>query len=144
MAAPLLSVKVVATDGLVWKGDAVSVLVRTTEGDIGILANHEPVMAALVPHGAEIVTPDGVRHVIAIDSGFISVFENNVSVLSAFGELAQEISLEQARVGLARLHDKVDAAEADDRELRQYRRLEAQVKAAEKYELLTNGRGVLA
>lgn len=138
MAAPLLTVKVVATDGAVWQGQAVSVLVRTTEGDIGILANHEPLMAALVPHGAEIVGPDGVRHIIAIDSGFVSVFDNAVSVLSAFGELAEEISLEQAQTGLARLHDKVDAAEADEGELRQYHRLQAQVRAAEKYQALNH------
>ena len=87
-----LTVRFVATDGEVWQGEAVSVLVRTTEGDIGILVGHEPFMAALVPHGAEVVGTDGVRHIIAIDSGFLSVFANHVSVLSAFGELAEEIS----------------------------------------------------
>ena len=91
-----LSVKFVATEGLVWQGEVVSVLVRTTEGDIGIWSGHEPFMAALVPHGAEIVTDDGARHIIAVDSGFISVFDNHVSVLSAFGELAEEISLDNA------------------------------------------------
>ena len=50
MASGPLNVKFVATDGLVWQGDALSVLVRTVEGDIGILAGHEPLMA--VPPGA--------------------------------------------------------------------------------------------
>ena len=67
-----LTVKFVATEGLVWQGEVVSVLVRTTEGDIGIWSGHEPFMAALVPHGAEIVTDVGARHIIAVDSGFIS------------------------------------------------------------------------
>ncbi|WIY83823.1 F0F1 ATP synthase subunit epsilon [Propionimicrobium sp. PCR01-08-3] len=133
MASGLLSVKFVATDGLVWQGDAVSVLVRTVEGDIGILVGHEPLMAALVPHGAEAVTPDGVRHVIAIDSGFISVFNDHVSVLSAYGELADEISLDEAQIELAAMHSKVQSAEVTERELRQYRRLQSQVKAGEKY-----------
>ena len=133
MASGPLNVKYVATDGLVSQGDALSVLVRTVEGDIGILAGHEPLMAVLVPHGAEVVTADGVRHVIAIDSGFLSVFANHVSVLSAFGELAEEISVDEARVELAALHAKVQAAEADEREIRQYRKLQSQVKAGEKY-----------
>lgn len=137
MAAGPLSVKFVATDGMVWHGEAVSVLVRTTEGDIGIWADHEPIMAVLVPHGAEVVSTDGVRHVIAIDSGFLSVFDNHVSVLSAFGELANEISVDQARVQLAAMHDRVQAAEATEAELRTYRRLQAQVKAGEKYSELT-------
>ena len=128
-----LTVRFVATDGEVWQGEAVSVLVRTTEGDIGILVGHEPFMAALVPHGAEVVGTDGVRHIIAIDSGFLSVFANHVSVLSAFGELAEEISVDEARVELAALHAKVQAAEADEREIRKYRKLQSQVKAGEKY-----------
>lgn len=131
MAGPL-SVKFVATDGLVWSGDAVSVLVRTTEGDIGILKDHEPLMAALVPHGAEVVTEDGTRHVIAIDGGFLSVVDNHVSVLSPFGELATEISYEQATVELAAMHERRQSADLDDAELRTYNRLQAQVRAAEK------------
>jgi len=132
-----LTAKFVATEGLVWQGEVVSVLVRTTEGDIGIWSGHEPFMAALVPHGAEVVTDDGSRHIIAIDSGFISVFDNHVSVLSAFGELADEISLDEARIQLAALHDRVQLARADDAEVRSYRRLLAQVRAGEKQTQLT-------
>ena len=131
MRGPLM-VRFVATDGEVWQGEAVSVLVRTTEGDIGILVGHEPFMAALVPHGAEVVGTDGVRHIIAIDSGFISVVDDRVSVLSAFGELASEISLEQASIELAEMNERVQQAEADEAELRHHRRLLSQVKAAEK------------
>lgn len=137
MASGPLTAKFVATDGLVWQGEALSVLVRTTEGDIGIWVNHEPLMATLVPHGAEVVTRDGARHIIAIDSGFISVFDNHVSVLSAFGVLASEISLDEARIQLAALHDRVQSAEADDTEVRTYRRLVSQVRAGEKYTHLT-------
>ncbi|NLA29556.1 MAG: F0F1 ATP synthase subunit epsilon [Propionibacterium sp.] len=133
MAADPLNVRFVATDELVWQGEAASVLVRTVEGDIGILANHEPLMAVLVPHGAEVVSVDGVRYIIAIDSGFLSVFNNHVSVISAFGELADAISVDEARIELAAMHLKVQSAEAIESEVRLYRRLQAQVKAGEKY-----------
>lgn len=139
MARPL-TVRFVATDGLVWEGEAHSVLVRSTEGDLGILSGHEALMAALVPHGAEVVGTDGVRHIIAIDSGFLSVFDNHVSVLSSFGELAQEISVEEARVQLAAMHSRAMAAEVDDAESRTYRRLLSQVRAGEKYAQLTGRR----
>lgn len=138
MADGLLSVEFVATDGLIWKGDAVSVLVRTVEGDIGVLYNHAPLMASLVPHGAEVVGADGVRTVIAIDSGFLSVFENNVSVLSAYGELAKEISVEQAEIELAGMYEKIQSGEATSRERRQYRRLQSQVRAGRKYKEMEN------
>ena len=41
----VLFVDVVAADRRVWEGEALSVIVRTMEGDIGILPNHEPVLA---------------------------------------------------------------------------------------------------
>ena len=53
-------------------------------------------------------------------------------MLSAFGELAEEISLDDARIQLAAMHDRVQLAKADDSEVRTYRRLLAQVRAGEK------------
>ncbi|EPH02688.1 ATP synthase F1, epsilon subunit [Propionibacterium sp. oral taxon 192 str. F0372] len=128
-----LEVRFIANDGVVWEGRASSVLVRTTEGDLGVWPGHVPFMAALVPHGAEVVDEDGDRVVVAVDSGFISVVDNHVSVLSVYGQLARDVSVEQARIELAALHDAVQAAEASDAEVRAYRRYESQVKAANKY-----------
>jgi len=45
----------------VWEGEAISVVARTTEGDIGLLAHHEPMIAPLVASTAEVTTPDGRR-----------------------------------------------------------------------------------
>jgi len=72
----VLRVEVVAAEGIAWEGDALSVIARTTEGDIGVLPNHEPLLAALVPCAAEVLTTDGNREVVAIDGGFISVADN--------------------------------------------------------------------
>lgn len=131
--AGTLNVNVVANEGQVWQGEATSVLVRTTEGDIGLLHGHEPLMAILVPHAAEILTPEGKREVLAIDSGFVSMFNNHVSLISAFGELASEVSVEQARSKLAGLHDVVDSGEATEKQQREYNRYLAQVRAGEKF-----------
>ena len=67
--AAVLRVEVVAADRRVWEGEALSVVARTTEGDIGIMANHEPLLALLVPCAAEILTKDGKREVLAVDGG---------------------------------------------------------------------------
>ncbi|GAE71249.1 ATP synthase epsilon chain [Cutibacterium acnes JCM 18916] len=42
MDHPPLQVKVVSADREVWKGESVNIIVRTTEGDIGLLPGHEP------------------------------------------------------------------------------------------------------
>lgn len=132
MAVPL-KVRFVDNDGEVWSGEATSVLVRTTEGDLGVLSGHVPLMAALVPHGAEVVLPDGMRLILAVDSGFVSIFDNNVSVISAYAELAGDISFDEALIEAAAMHDRAQAGELSETEMRNYRRLQSQVKAGEKF-----------
>ena len=132
--AGLLQVHIVASDEEVWTGEAATVIVRTTEGDVGILPGHAPFMAAIQPCAAEVITSEGVRKIIAVDTGFISVFLDRVSLLAASGDLADEISLDSARSELAHMHDVVDRAEVTSADLRQYNRVLSQVKAGERYE----------
>lgn len=95
--ADLLHVEVVSADRTVWSGDAQMVVARTVEGDIGILPRHEPIMAVLVPGAAVITGSDGARQVIAVDGGFISVAQNQVSILSQFAQLGEEVDLDKAK-----------------------------------------------
>ena len=52
-------VDIVSPDGLAWSGDAEFVVARTPDGEIGIMADHEPVMASLV-QGTVSSTPSAV------------------------------------------------------------------------------------
>lgn len=131
MADPFL-VEVVSADRLVFKGNAINVIVRTTEGDIGILPGHEALLAALVPCAAEIVTEDGRREVIAIDGGFISVAQGHVSLLSQYATLATEISPDQARRELDQLQRVLDSGDATAEDIHRYHLATAQVRAVEK------------
>ena len=130
--ADTLHVEVVAADRMVWEGDATNVIVRTTEGDIGILPGHEPLLAVLVPCAAEIVTDDGRREIMALDGGFISVNQNQVSLLAQYASLSREISLERARVELAALEKIRDEGDATDDDVHRLHLAVAQEKAAEK------------
>ena len=137
--ANLLEVTVVAAEGKVWSGEAVNNIARTTEGDIGIMADHEPLMAALVPCAVEVTTPEGEDEVIAVSDGFISVFRDKVSLLSSYAELAHEVSVDQARAIVADLHDVVDASTASNDQARSYNRALAQVRAAGHYQAKLRG-----
>ncbi|SER66172.1 F-type H+-transporting ATPase subunit epsilon [Propionibacterium cyclohexanicum] len=138
MADPL-QVEVVAADGKVWEGQALSVIARTSEGDIGILANHEALMAALVPCAVEVTTLDGTDEIFAVSDGFISVFRNRVSLLSSFGERAAEISVDAARSTIAHLHERIDSGDATHEEERQYNHAVGQLRAAEKFAAKAKG-----
>ena len=77
-----LIVEVVALDRKIWAGTAKMVRVRTTEGDIGILPGHESVAGLLKPGEFAVERVDGDRLSGHIDSGFISVDSNRVTVVA--------------------------------------------------------------
>ncbi len=81
MARPF-NVDVVSPEGTLWSGDAEFLVARTTEGEIGILAGHEPLMAALSA-GAVLIDHEGdQRTTIAVHGGFMQVVENKVTLLT--------------------------------------------------------------
>ena len=81
MARPF-NVDVVSPEGTLWAGDAEFLVARTTEGEIGILAGHEPLMAALSA-GPVLIDHDGdQRTTIAVHGGFMQVVENRVTLLT--------------------------------------------------------------
>jgi F-type H+-transporting ATPase subunit epsilon len=127
-----LEVRVVSADSVVWSGEADSVIAKTVEGDIGILAGHEPVLSLLAPGGVEVLLPGGRREIVAVDGGFISVAKDHVSVISEYASMGEGISVDQAERALAEARAKLDAGEDDDETRKAYRRAEAQVSAAHK------------
>ncbi len=132
MANEALRADVVSAEKLVWEGDAVSVIARTTEGDIGIMANHEPFLAGLVPCAAEILTPDGNREILAVSDGFISVSDNKVAIITQFAEIAKAINAEEAERELAVAQRALDEGDESTEAVQRYNRASAQVKAAYK------------
>jgi F-type H+-transporting ATPase subunit epsilon len=123
-----LRVELVAADRLVWSGEATVVNARTAGGEIGILANHMPVLSLLEAGVVEVETTDGDTLVAAVDDGFLSVAGNRISILASHAELAADIDLEGARSELERARGDGD----EHGESAEVRRLEARVRAAEK------------
>ncbi len=124
----LLQVELVAADRLVWSGEAKMVIARTTEGDLGVLPNHAPVLSLMVEGVVDVQTPDGETWVAAVDAGFLSVAQNRVSILAEHAEMSHEIDLEKARQDLERAKS---SGENDDAAQEAVRRAEARIRAAE-------------
>ena len=104
MSDDLLHVELVAADRVVWSGEAKMLIARTTEGDIGVLPNHSPVLSLMVHGAIDVTTPDDETWVAAVDAGFLSVAKNYVSVLAEHAEMSHDIDLEQARADLEAAH----------------------------------------
>jgi len=82
-----LTVSVVSADQEVWTGAASMVVARTTEGQIGILPGHEPLLAILSA-GEVRITTAGDTVTANADDGFLSVEHDTVTVVARYAELA--------------------------------------------------------
>ncbi|HJR38436.1 MAG TPA: F0F1 ATP synthase subunit epsilon [Nocardioidaceae bacterium] len=131
MSDDLLQVELVAADRLVWSGEAKMVIARTTEGDVGVLPNHAPMLSLMVDGVVDVQTPEGETWVAAVDAGFLLVANNRISILSEHAEMSHEIDLEKARAELERARSAGEYdSEAEAEEA--VRRAEARIRAAEK------------
>ncbi len=107
MAGKPFTVDVVTPESIIWSGEAEFVSARTTEGDIGILADHEATMSALATGAVEVHGIDGVKTTVGIHGGFLQIFNNQVTLLTDRAEIT-----EGGRDEALRLAEELRALEA--------------------------------
>ncbi|MBB3664135.1 MULTISPECIES: F0F1 ATP synthase subunit epsilon [Prauserella salsuginis group] len=96
-----MSVELVAVERRLWSGQASFVVAQTTEGEIGIMPSHEPMLGQLVEGGVvKVTTTAGETVTAAVHGGFLSVTAERVSVLAESAELGEEVDVEAARAAL--------------------------------------------
>ena len=114
-----------ASEHMVYDGDAESVSLMTTEGSIGILANHANLVMAVIP-GEVFYVPAGAaaeeaglsgKQTVVVSDGLLKVENNEVMILVDTAELPEEIdeararrAEEQAREALKRANSNRDVA----------------------------------
>jgi F-type H+-transporting ATPase subunit epsilon len=85
-----LQVSVVSADQEIWTGTASMVVARTTEGDIGILPGHEPLLAILSAGEVRITESAGSAAIRAnAEDGFLSVEHDTVTIVARSAELVR-------------------------------------------------------
>ena len=80
-------VDVVSPEAIIWSGTAEFLVARTTEGEIGILTGHEPLMAALAT-GAVVIQSGTETITIGVHGGFMQVVADQVTLLTDRAQLA--------------------------------------------------------
>jgi F-type H+-transporting ATPase subunit epsilon len=113
-------VELVAVERLLWSGEATMVIARTTEGELGVLPGHAPLLGQLADGGVvRIQEEGGGEQTFAVHGGFLSVTEDGVSILAELAESADEIDVARAQQALERARaageDDDDAAAAAGR-----------------------------
>lgn len=105
-----MTVELVAVEQRLWSGSATLVSAQTTEGEIGIMPGHEPVLGQLIEGGTVSITSvDGERIVAAVHGGFLSVTATTVTILAESADMAQDIDVEAAKAVLAESSGDLEA-----------------------------------
>ena len=110
------NIEIVTPDGLEYSGEAESLLVRTTEGDVEILAGHTDFLASLFTGTARLII-DGKKRLASTSGGFLSVKGGKVRMCATTFEFAEDIDLKRAEDAKARAEAALSMAK-DEREMR--------------------------
>jgi len=93
-----MQVALVVPDRELWSGEASTVIAKTTEGDIGVLTGHAPVFGVLAEGSlVEILADDAEPVRAAVSGGFLSVADDQVSILAAEAQLSGEVDADRAQ-----------------------------------------------
>lgn len=98
-------------EATLFDGETSYVGVETPQGEIGIMANHLPVISLISPGVMKIETKEGDK-LLATGSGFIKVIQEKVIAFTQTAEFAESIDEQRAKEAIdeagLRMKDKVD------------------------------------
>jgi F-type H+-transporting ATPase subunit epsilon len=126
---------VVTPEKTVINMNVVSVTVPSSDGYIGIWANHAPLMTSMRIGCLEYITEGGVREVLAVSNGFVEVADNKVVVLADSVEQQHEINVERAKLARERARENLAAGRTNidiDRARESYERAINRLDVAQK------------
>lgn len=110
--------KIVTPDGLIYEGEAERLIVRTTDGDICILARHIDCVAALGMGMATVVDAEGQRRYAACIGGMLSVVNGSVTLVPTTFEWANDIDADRASDSEKRAQEILMSKTSTDTDIR--------------------------
>ncbi|TWH45364.1 F0F1 ATP synthase subunit epsilon [Sporomusa sp. KB1] len=102
---------IVTPDRMVYSADVNMVIARATDGDLGILPGHAPLIAGLEIWPLRIQTDEG-ENLFSVCGGFIEVRPQKITVLAGCAELPEEIDIDRAESAKDRAERRLKEAQA--------------------------------
>lgn len=106
--ASKIQLEIVSPQKVVYTTEVDMLIVRSTDGELGILPRHLPLVAGLVPHAMRAIV-DGNEHLIAVSGGFIEVQPTKITVLASAAELPIQIDIYRAKNAYERARKRIEA-----------------------------------
>ncbi|MBO4914029.1 MAG: ATP synthase F1 subunit epsilon [Oscillospiraceae bacterium] len=97
--------RVSAMDRIFYEGECLSLKLPITDGQLGIMANHSPVAAAIVPGRLQAMLPGGKKLEAVVAQGFARFENNDALVLVESIERPEDVEADRAREELKKAKD---------------------------------------
>lgn len=104
--------QIATADGVVCDSMASYALIPLSDGDVGVLSDHAPMIGAL-KEGVVRYVCEGEDHFAAISGGVLSVVDNEVILLARTAERAESIDLARAQASERRVRQRIEAHAAN-------------------------------
>ena len=107
-------IQIVTPDGIEFDGQIQSLLVKTTDGDVEILASHTDLLAAVDVGRVRLILSDGTEAYASACGGFLSVQGGIARLVNTTFEFARDIDTSRAERAKESAEQKIRAARSDD------------------------------
>ena len=119
-------VNILAEDNVIYNGPCESLVVPSSRGQYGILAEHCNMIGAIVPGALTYRLPGQENQILAVSSGFVKIENNTVLVLVNTAERPEEIDANRAKHAAAVAKEEM----LQKRSMREYRTAKAHLARA--------------
>jgi F-type H+-transporting ATPase subunit epsilon len=113
MSAITVNLSVVSAHEKIFSGLVKSIQITGSEGELGIMPGHAPLLTALKPGMARIITRENTEEVIYLSGGMLEVQPNNVTVLADVATRADDIDEQSAIDAKHRAEQNINAHGGD-------------------------------
>lgn len=121
----LTRLKIVTPTGIFFDEDVISVETTTTEGRIGILANHINLIAMIKNNILTLKNKNNVEESFVITSGYLFVTKDSIKILTNFCELKKNINIKDIENEVSKSNSLLNTYQKDSVD---YRILQQKIK----------------
>jgi F-type H+-transporting ATPase subunit epsilon len=104
---------IVTPEKVFYEEDVVSLIAPGSEGYLGVLTDHAPLITGLVPGKLTVKDTNNQEVNFAISGGFMEVFKNQVTLLADSVEFVKDIDVERAKKALERAKQRLRSKEKE-------------------------------
>ena len=103
----MFKLSVVSPERVLYEQEVQGIVVPGSEGYLGVLSNHAPLISSLAPGKITITESDEKQRIAAVSGGFIEVSDNVATILAETVEFVEEIDLDRARTAYQRAKERL-------------------------------------